>query len=72
MSREESFLERYWRLRREADELYQRQMREVIQRINEQMRKAVQKELDAMEDAVNKGDLTEAFRHQMILEVLLR
>jgi len=64
-------LERYWRLRGEADELYQRRMREMNQRINEEMRKSIQRELDALEDAIERADLAEVLRHKLILEVLL-
>ena len=64
-------LERYWRLRGEADELYQRRMREIKQRINVEMRESIQRELDALEDAIESGDLTEVLRHKLILEVLL-
>jgi hypothetical protein len=70
-TKKEPLLERYWRLRGQADELYQRQMREVNQRINEEMRKSVQRELDALEDAIERADLVEALRHKLILEVLL-
>jgi hypothetical protein len=70
-TKKESLLERYWRLRGEADELYQRRMREVSQKINEEMRKSVQKELDALEDAIQRADLVEVLRHKLILEVLL-
>jgi hypothetical protein len=70
-TKKESLLERYWRLRGQADELYQRQMREVKQRINEEMRKSVQRELDALEDAIERADLVEVLRHKLILEVLL-
>jgi hypothetical protein len=70
-TKKESLLERYWRLRGEADELYQRRMRETKQRINEEMRKSVQRELDALEGAIERGDLTEVLRHKLILEVLL-
>jgi hypothetical protein len=70
-TRKETLLERYWRLRGEADELYQRRMREINQRINEEMRKSVQRELDALEDAIEKADLVEVLRHKLILEVLL-
>ncbi|MGQ9507419.1 MAG: hypothetical protein ACUVTB_06135 [Candidatus Bathycorpusculaceae bacterium] len=62
-------LERYWRLRGEADELYQRQMRGI--KINEEMRKSIQRELDALEDAIERTDLVEVLRHKLILEVLL-
>ena len=68
-TKKESLLERYWRLRGEADELYQRRMREI--RINEEMRKSVQRELDALEDAIERADLVEVLRHKLILEVLL-
>ena len=71
MSETESLLERYWRLRGEADELYQRRMREIKQRINVEMRESIQRELDALEDAIESGDLTEVLRHKLILEVLL-
>jgi hypothetical protein len=71
MAKRESLLERYWRLRGEADELYQRRMREIKQRINEEMRRSVQRELDALEDAIERGDLAEVLRHKLILEVLL-
>jgi len=64
-------LERYWRLRGEADELYQRRMREINQGINEEMRKSVKRELDALEDAIEREDLAEVLRHKLILEVLL-
>ena len=70
-TKKESLLERYWRLRGEADELYQRRMREISQRISEEMRKSIQRELDALEDAIEKADLAEVFRHKLILEVLL-
>ncbi len=70
-TKKESLLERYWRLRGEADELYQRRMREIKQRINEEMRKSVQRELDALEGAIERGDLAEVLRHKLILEVLL-
>ena len=70
-TRKESLLERYWRLRGEADDLYQRRMRETKQRINEEMRKSVQRELDALEDAIERADLVEVLRHKLILEVLL-
>ena len=70
-TKKESLLERYWRLRGEADELYQRRMREINQRINEEMRKSVQRELDALEDAIERADLVEVLRHKLILEVLL-
>ena len=70
-TKKESLLERYWRLRGEADELYQRRMRETNQKINEEMRKSVQKELDALEKAIEATDLVEVLRHKLILEVLL-
>jgi hypothetical protein len=70
-TKKETLLERYWRLRGEADELYQRRMREIKQRINEEMRKSVQRELDALEDAIERADLVEVLRHKLILEVLL-
>jgi len=68
-TKKESLLERYWRLRGEADELYQRRMREV--KIGEEMRKSMQRELDALEDAIEKADLVEVLRHKLILEILL-
>jgi hypothetical protein len=70
-TKKETLLERYWRLRGEADELYQRRMREIKQKINEEMRKSVQRELDALEDAIERADLVEVLRHKLILEVLL-
>lgn len=70
-TKKESLLERYWRLRGEADELYQRRMREIKLRINEEMRKSVQRELDVLEDAIERADLAEVLRHKLILEVLL-
>jgi len=70
-TKNESLLERYWRLRGEADELYQRRMREIKQRISVEMRKSVQRELDALEDAIERADLVEVLRHKLILEVLL-
>ena len=70
-TKKESLLERYWRLRGEADELYQRRMREINQRINEEMRKSLQRELDALEDAIERADLVEVLRHKLIIEVLL-
>ncbi|HVP26461.1 MAG TPA: hypothetical protein VMT26_02190 [Candidatus Bathyarchaeia archaeon] len=70
-TKKESLLERYWRLRGEADELYQRRMREINQKINEEMRKSIQRELDALEDAIEKADLIEVLRHKLIIEVLL-
>jgi hypothetical protein len=68
-TKKESLLERYWRLRGEADELYQRRMREI--KISEEMRKSIQRELDALEDAIESADLAEVLRHKLILEVLL-
>jgi hypothetical protein len=68
-TKKESLLERYWRLRGEADELYQRRMREI--KINEEMRRSIQRELDALEDAIERADLVEVLRHKLILEVLL-
>ena len=68
-TKKESLLERYWRLRGEADELYQRRMREI--KISEEMRKPVQRELDALEDAIERANLVEVLRHKLILEVLL-
>jgi len=68
-AKKESLLERYWRLRGEADELYQRRLREV--KINEEMRKSIQRELDALEDAIETADLAEVLRHKLVLEVLL-
>jgi plasmid maintenance system killer protein len=68
-TKKESLLERYWRLRGEADELYQKKMKQV--KINEEMRKSIQRELDALEDAVERADLNEVLRHKLILEVLL-
>jgi hypothetical protein len=70
-TKKESLLERYWRLRGEADELYQKRMREINQRINEEMKKSIQRELDALEDAIERADLVEVLRHKLILEVLL-
>ena len=70
-TKRESLLERYWRLRGQADELYQRRMREINQRINEEMRKSVQRELDALEEAIERADLIEVLRHKLILEILL-
>jgi hypothetical protein len=70
-TKKESLLERYWRLRGEADELYQRRMREIKQRINEEMRKSVKRGLDALEDAIEREELAEVLRHKLILEVLL-
>jgi len=69
-TKKESLIERYWRLRGEADELYQKRMREI--KISEEMRKSLQRELDALEDAIEKADLAEALRHKLILEILLR
>jgi len=68
-TKKESLLERYWRLRGEADELYQRRMREI--KITEEMRKSIQRELDALEDAIEDANLPEALRHKLILEILL-
>jgi hypothetical protein len=70
-TKKESLLERYWRLRGEADDLYQRRMKESKQRISEETRKSVQRELDALEDAIEQADLAEVLRHKLILEVLL-
>jgi hypothetical protein len=70
-TKKESLLERYWRLRGEADDLYQRRMKETNQRINEEMRKSMQKELDALEDAIERADLAEVLRHRLVLEILL-
>ena len=70
-TKKETLLERYWRLRGEADELYQRRMREINQRINDEMRKSLQRELDALEDAIERADFVEVLRHKLILEVLL-
>jgi hypothetical protein len=67
--KKESLLERYWRLRGEADELYQRRMRQI--KINMEMRKSIERELDALEDAIEQSDLIEVLRHKLILEVLL-
>jgi hypothetical protein len=68
-TKKESLLERYWRLRGEADELYQRRMKEI--KINEEMRKSIQRELDALEDAIETGDLSDVLRHKLVLEILL-
>jgi len=68
-TKKESLLERYWRLRGEADELYQRQIKET--KISEETRKFVQKELDALEDAIERADLDAVLRHKLILEILL-
>jgi len=68
-TKKESLLERYWRLRGEADELYQRRMREI--KISEEMRRSIQRELDDLEDAIERADLAEVLRHKLILEVLL-
>jgi len=68
-TKKESLLERYWRLRGEADELYQRRIREI--KISEETRKSMQRELDALEDAVEKANLAEVLRHKLILEILL-
>jgi len=70
-TKKESLLERYWRLRGEAEELYQRRMREIGQRISVEMRQCIQRELDALEDAIESADLVEVLRHKLILEVLL-
>jgi hypothetical protein len=70
-TKKESLLERYWRLRGEADDLYQRRMKEINQKINEEMRKPIQRELDALEDAIERTDLDAVLRHKLILEVLL-
>jgi hypothetical protein len=70
-TKKESLLERYWRLRGEADELYQKRMIEINQKINEEMRKSIQKELDALEEAIERTDLIEVLRHKLIIEVLL-
>jgi len=68
-AKKESLLERYWRLRGEADELYQRRIREI--KINEEMRKPIQRELDALEDAIETANLADVLRHKLILEILL-
>ncbi len=68
-AKRESLLERYWRLRGEADELYQKKIREF--KINEELRKSIQRELDALEEAIERDDLSEVWRHKLILEVLL-
>ncbi len=68
-AKKESLLERYWRLRGEADELYQRRIRQI--KINEEMRKPIQRELDALEDAIETGDLADVLHHKLILEILL-
>ena len=68
-AKKESLLERYWRLRGEADELYQRRMREI--KINEEMRNPIQRELDALEDAIETADLAGVLRHKLILKNLL-
>ncbi|HKZ95084.1 MAG TPA: hypothetical protein VJ249_10980 [Candidatus Bathyarchaeia archaeon] len=68
-TKKESLVERYWRLRGEADELYQRRMREI--KITEEMRKSIQRELDALENAIERADLAEVLRHKLVLEVLL-
>jgi len=70
-TKKESLLERYWRLRGEADELYQRRMKETNRKMYEEMRKSIQRELDALEDAIERADLAEVLRHKLILEVLL-
>ena len=51
-TKKESQLERYWRLRGEADELYQRRMREMHQKMSVELRGFVEKELDALEKAI--------------------
>ena len=71
MAERESLLERYWRLRGEADELYQKRMREIKQKINMELRESIQRELDALVEAIERGDRTEVLRHKLILEVLL-
>ena len=68
-AKKESLLERYWRLRGEADELYQRRIREI--KINEEMRKPIQRELDALEDAIETANLADVLRHKLTLEILL-
>lgn len=68
-TKKESLLERYWRLRGEADDLYQRLLKQV--KINEEMRRPIQRELDALEDAIERADLDEVLRHKLVLEVLL-
>ncbi len=68
-TKKESLLERYWRLRGEADEFYQKRMKET--KINEEMRRSIQRELDALENAIERADITEVLRHKLILEVLL-
>ena len=68
-TKKESLLDRYWRLRGEADELYQRRMREV--KISEEIRKPIQRELDALEESIERSDLEDVLRHKLILEVLL-
>jgi hypothetical protein len=68
-TKKESLMERYWRLRGEADELYQRRLREV--KITEEMRKSIQRELDALEEAIDSADLSDVLRHKLILEILL-
>ena len=70
-TKRESQLERYWRLRGEADELYQRRMRETHQKMSVELRRFVEKELDALEEAIERADLTEVLRHKLTLEVLL-
>jgi hypothetical protein len=67
----ESQLERYWRLRGEADELYQKRMREMHQKMSVELRGFVQKELDALEEAIEQADLSDVLRHKLILEVLM-
>jgi len=70
-AKRESQLERYWRLRGEADELYQRRMRDMHQKMSVELRGFVQKELDALEEAIERADLADVLRHKLILEVLL-
>ncbi len=70
-TKRESQLERYWRLRGEADELYQRRMRETRQKMSVELRGFVQKELDALEVAIEREDLSDVLRHKLILEVLM-
>jgi hypothetical protein len=55
-TKKESLLERYWRLRGQADELYQRRMREINQRINEEMRKSVQKDWKTMTEESSNSE----------------
>ncbi len=68
-AKKESLLERYWRLRGDADDLYHRQVTDA--RINEEMRRSIQRELDVLEDAIERSDIIEVLRHKLILEVLL-